>query len=139
MMCAMKRAILLPIASLFIAILSGAPNTDVGATLKIVKDDLLKDEYFYYVKGSVYNPNSDGVKNVVIRYYIWKKWMGQDGHGSAIKETGGLVSAMIKYLPPKQSVDFTATSHNAPVMTRESGSVPDPIEAEITADWDRDN
>jgi hypothetical protein len=90
-----------------------------------------------FVSGSIYNPNSEGVSNVVIRYYIWKKWMGKDGHGSVIKETGGLVSGTIKYLPPKQTVDFTAASRNAPVMTPESGLLPDPISAEITAEWDR--
>jgi hypothetical protein len=107
-----------------------------GSTLRIVKDALVKDDTFYSVKGSIYNPKDDGVKNVVIKYYIWKKYMGKDGYGSAIKETGGLVSVSIKYLPPKQTVDFTATSRNAPVMTPESGLVPDPISAEITAEWD---
>lgn len=114
-----------------------------GSTLKIVNDDLIKVDNgdcrgcLYAVKGSIYNPNDEGVKNVVINYYIWKKWMGQDGHGLIIKETGGLVSATIKYLPPKKVVDFVATSGNAPVMTRESGLLPDPINAEITADWDQ--
>jgi len=54
-------------------------------------------------------------------------------YGSLIKETGGLVTASIKYLPPKQTVDFTATSHNAPLQI---GLTPDPISAEITAEWD---
>lgn len=113
-----------------------------GSTLRIVNDKLVKVNdgdcrgCLYAVEGSIYNPNNDGVKNVVIKYYIWKKRMGKDGHGSVIKETGGLVSATIKYLPPKQTVDFTATSHNAPVMTAESGLLPDPISAEITADWE---
>ena len=113
-----------------------SPRKPAGSTLRIVKDALLQNDTFYIVKGSIYNPNNDGVKNVVIKYYIWKKWMGKDGHGSAIKETGGLVSATIKYLPPKQTVDFTATSHNAPVMTPESRLLPDPISAEITAEWE---
>ena len=107
-----------------------------GPTLRIVKDTLIDSDNFYIVKGNIYNPNNDGVKNVVIKYYVWKKWMGKDGHGSAIKETGGLVSAKIKYLPPKQTVDFVANDGTAPVMTPESGLVPDPISAEITADWD---
>jgi hypothetical protein len=119
-----------------------APPRPAGSTLKIVNDNLVKVDdgdcigCLYAVKGSIYNPNSDGVKNVVVRYYIWKKWMGKDGHGSAIKETGGLVSATIKYLPPKQTIDFTATSHDAPVMAETSGLVPDPINAEVTAEWD---
>jgi len=111
-------------------------------SLKIVNDSLVKVDYgdcagcLYGVKGSVYNPNDTGVKNVVIRYYIRKKWMGQEGHGSLAKETGGLVSATIKYLPPKQTVDFSATSRNAGVRSQASGVIPDPISAEITADWD---
>jgi hypothetical protein len=113
-----------------------------GSTLRIVNDNLVTVDdgdcrgCLYAVRGSVYNPNSDGVKNVVINYFIWKKWMGKAGHGLAIKGTGGLVSATIKYLPPKQTVEFTATSRNAPVMTRESGQVPDPISAEISAAWE---
>jgi hypothetical protein len=120
-----------------------APTKTAGSTLKIVNDNLVKVDdgdcvgCLYAVKGSVYNPNNDGVKNVVVRYYIWKKWIGKDGHGSAIKETGGLVSATIKYLPPKQTVDFMATSHYAPVMTQKSGLVPDPISAEVTGEWDQ--
>jgi hypothetical protein len=106
-----------------------------GSTLRIVQDAFVVNGYFYDVKGSVYNPNNDAVKNVVIKYYIWKKLMGKDGHGPVPKETGGLVSATIKYLPPKQILGFTATSQNAAVMTPESGS-PDPINAEISADWD---
>jgi hypothetical protein len=105
--------------------------------LKIVKDTLLESGNFYFVRGVVYNPNSRAVKNVVIRYFIWKKWMGRDGHGSVIKDTGGLVRATIKYIPPKQSVDFATDSGNAPVMTVESGLVPDPLDAEITAEWDK--
>jgi hypothetical protein len=113
-----------------------------GETLKIVNDNLIKVDdgdcrgCLYNVKGSIYNPNDEGVKNVVIRYYIWKKWMGKDGHGLGIKKLGGLVSATIKYLPPKQTVEFTAVSRYAPVMTRESGLLPDPINAEITAEWE---
>jgi len=106
--------------------------------LKIIKDDLLERGNFYFVKGVVYNPNNQPVKNVEIRYYIWKKWMGQDGHGTVIRDTGGLVQSTIRYIPPKQSVEFTTTGGtNAPVMTIESGKLPDPLNAEITAEWDR--
>jgi hypothetical protein len=118
-----------------------AERKAAGSTLRIVNDNLVKVNdgdcinCLYTVKGSVYNPNSDGVKNIVIRYYIWKKWMGKEGNAS-MTVTGGLVTATIKYIPPKQTVDFTATSRNAPVMTPASGKVPDPISAEITADWD---
>ena len=107
-------------------------------TLKIVKDTLLEFDNFYFVKGVVYNPYNHPVKNVVLNYYIWKKWMGREGHGLVIKETGGLVTANIKYIPPKQSVEFTASGDNtAPVMTPESGLLPDPLDAEISAEWDK--
>lgn len=118
--------------------LSNTPprQKDSQPQLKIVKDELREAGNFYYVTGVVYNPYERGVKNVVIKYYIWKKWMGRDGHGSVIKETGGLVKAELKYLPPKQSVEFTATGGDAPVMSKESGLEPDPLSAEITAEWD---
>jgi hypothetical protein len=42
--------------------------------------------------------------------------------------------AKIKYIPPKQTVEFTTTpTDNAPVQVRVD---PDPISAEITAEWD---
>jgi hypothetical protein len=102
---------------------------------KIVQDSLQQRGNFYFVKGSVYNPNEKGLNNVVIKYYIWKKWMGKDGHGSRIKDTGGLVTAEIKYLPPKQTVDFVTNGEdNAPVMIHD---VPDPLEAEISGQLDQ--
>ena len=106
--------------------------------LKIIKDDLYERGNFYFVKGVIYNPNTKPVKNVEIMYYIWKKWMGKDGHGTVIRDAGGLVQTTIKYIPPKQSVEFTASGGtNAPVMTVESGLLPDPLDAQITAEWDR--
>src|ERR1700677_410303 len=73
---------------------------DEGITLRIVKDELVERGGWYSVKGSVYNPNSKAVKNVVIRYYVWKKFMGHDdiNRGSIVKQTGGLCTATIKYL-----------------------------------------
>ncbi len=132
--------VLLVLVAMVVSTVRGGDNQQpsrklAGSTLRIVNDKLVKvndgdcRDCLYAVEGSIYNPNNDGVKNVVIKYYIWKKWMGEDGHGSIIKETGGRVSATIKYLPPKQTVDFTASSHNAPVMTLESGLLPDPISA----------
>jgi hypothetical protein len=119
-------------------VISGTPSAKgAGPTLKIVKDDLYERNDRYFVKGTVYNPNARAVKDVTIHYYIWKKWRGQEGHGSIIKNTGGLVEVTIKYIPPKSSVDFEATSDNAPVMTVESGLRPDPLAAEITANWDQ--
>jgi hypothetical protein len=119
-----------------------AARKSAGSTLRIVNDQLIEVDKgdcrgcLYAVKGSIYNPNIDGVRDVVVRYYIWKKWMGKDGYGSIIKDTGGLVSATIKYLPPRQTVDFVATSQNAGVMGSKSGLLPDPISAEITAKWE---
>ena len=111
---------------------SPAYSKDAGSTLRIVRASLLENGNFYFVKGSIYNPNSMAVKNVVIKYYVWKKWMGQDGYGLRIKQTGGLVLANIKYLPPKQTVEFTATGgNNAPVMVLQSGLMPDPLNAEM--------
>lgn len=122
-----------PVASPSLALAKEKPPA-----LKIVKDTLLELGDFYFVKGVVYNPYNRPVKNVVVNYYIWKKWMGRDGHGLVIKETGGLVTANIKYMPPKQSVEFTASGDNtAPVMTPESGLLPDPLDAEISAEWDK--
>jgi hypothetical protein len=132
------------ISLIAVGLLAGMLNSSaVGAEKqpkpvpKIVQDALLENGNFYFVRGSVYNPSAKGMKNVVIRYFIWKKWMGQDGHGQRIKDTGGLVVAEIKYIPPKQTVEFRALGNDsAPVMTPESGLLPDPLNAEITAEWD---
>jgi hypothetical protein len=119
---------------LLLTVVPSAPSQDKSPTLKIVQDSLAERGNFYYIKGSIYNPYEKGVKNVVIKYHIWKKWMGKDGHGLLIKETGGLVESQLKFLPPKQTVEFTATGgDNAPVMVHD---MPDPIEAEISAEWD---
>jgi hypothetical protein len=104
-----------------------------ASTLKIVKDGLFKQGSFYLVKGSIYNPNAKAVKNVVIRYYIWKKFIGHDDRGSIVKQGGGLVIARINYLPPKQTVEFT-TDDGAPVYVDVE---PEPLKAEITAEWDQ--
>jgi len=59
--------------------------------------------------------------------------------GSSFLTTqGGLVESTIKFIPPKQSVEFTTAGNgNAPAMTVESGVVPDPLDAKISAEWDR--
>lgn len=136
--CTIVSSLLLPLLA-FTALSEKAKSIKEAAPqLKIIKDDLLKSDGFYFVKGTVHNPSDKPVKNVVIRYYVWKKWMGKEGHGTSIRDTGGLVSANIKYIPPKQSVDFAATGgDNAPVMTPESGLLPDPLDAEITVEWDK--
>jgi hypothetical protein len=108
---------------------------DAGTTLKIVKDSLSDAGDFYVVQGAIYNPNNRGVKNVVIKYYIWKKFMGQDDakRGSLVKRTGGLTMAKINYLPPKQTVEFTTSDSSA---VKYLDVKPDPLSAEITAEWD---
>jgi hypothetical protein len=136
--CRMFRASLLFLSLLILIVFSAPAFAKVKSpTLKIIKDGLFELNNYYFVKGTVYNPSAKAVKNVVIKYYIWKKWMGQEGHGYIIRDTGGLVTATIKYIPPKTSIEFTASSRNAPVMTLESGLLPDPLEAEITAEWDK--
>jgi hypothetical protein len=112
-----------------------------GPTLRIVNDTLVKVDHgdchgcLYAVKGSIYNPNSEGVKNVVIKYFIWKKFMGKTDakRGRAVAETGGLVTARIKFLPPNQTIDFLANEGIAPVY---ADVEPNPINAEIAAGWD---
>jgi hypothetical protein len=113
-----------------------------GSTLRIVNDELIKVNHgdcqgcAYAVKGSIYNPNNDGVKNVVISYRIWKKFMGKEDakRGEVVRANGGLVVARIKYIPPKQTVDFLANEGIAPVYR---DIEPDPINAdEIIADWE---
>ncbi len=117
-----------------------APS-DAPPALKIIQDSLQKQgEYSYLVKGTVYNPHDKAVKNVVIKYYIWKKYMNCTPLIGQCKrlQTGGLVTANLKYLPPKQSVDFTATQESASCCADQlPNEVPDPLSAEITADWDQ--
>ncbi len=112
-----------------------ASAKNAGATLRIVKDSLSDSEEFYVVKGAIYNPNNRGVKNVVIKYYVWKKFMGHDDvkRGSIVKETGGLTIAKINYLPPKQTVEFTTSDSSA---VKYMDMKPDALNAEITAEWD---
>ena len=96
----------------------------------IVNDQLMEtpDGFHYRVIGKVYNSSDKALVNVSIVYNIWKK---NYPNGSLVKGTDGQVSAHIKYLPPKQMVDFVATG-NAPVIT---SSEPEPIEAEIAAEF----
>jgi hypothetical protein len=118
-----------------------AKASDAPPVLKIIQDSLQKQGgYSYLVKGTVYNPHDKAVKNVVIKYYIWKKYMNCTPVIGQCKrlQTGGLVTANLKYLPPKQSVDFTATQESASCCADElPNEVPDPLMAEITAEWDQ--
>jgi hypothetical protein len=112
--------------------------------LKIIQDSLHQQgEFSYFVKGTVYNPHDKAVKNVVIKYYIWKKYMGRsceplDGQCGRL-QTGGVVTATLKYLPPKLPVDFTATqeSANCCADVLPHNEMPAPLVAEITAEWDQ--
>lgn len=141
----MTRPSLVIMALLLVAMALDAPAQQRKPTakaapapaLKIIQDSLHQANDRYFVKGTVYNPHDKPVKNVVINYYIWKKYMGKENSrmGSLIRDTGGLVTANIKFIPPKQSVDFTATGCCAIVMVPESGIIPDPINAEMTAEW----
>jgi hypothetical protein len=119
-----------------------APRKPAGKTLRIVNDKLVKVNHGdcigcrYAVKGSIYNPNDVGVKNAVISYRVWKEFMGKDDakRGRAVKETGGLVVARIKYIPPKQTVEFLADEGDAPVYV---DIEPKPVDVEeVTADWE---
>jgi hypothetical protein len=119
-----------------------ASRKPAGETLRIVNDKLVRVNdgdcvgCRYGVKGSIYNPNDVAVKNVVISYRIWKKFMGKEDvkRGSIVKENGGLVVARIKYIPPKQTVEFLADEGVAPVYRDVE---PDPVSVEkITGDWD---
>ena len=95
----------------------------------IVSDQLMEslDGFHYRVIGKVYNSSDKALVNVSIVYNIWKKYYP---NGSLVKGKDGQVSAHIKYLPPKQMVDFVATG-NAPLV---SSSEPEPIAAEIMAE-----
>ncbi len=107
-----------------------ATSNSASGAAHIVTDQLMEspDGFHYRVVGKVYNSSDKALVNVSIVYNIWKK---NYPNGSLIKQTDGQVSARIKYLPPRQIVDFVATG-GAPIFT---SSEPEPIEAEITAEF----
>jgi hypothetical protein len=118
-----------------IMLLSPVHAEDAKPSVMIVKDALVEKDGNYSIEGVAYNPNAKAVKNVVITYRVWKKWLGQEGHGNAVKEKGGLLSATVKAIPPKQSTEFKATGgNNAPVI---EGQTPEKLEAEISAEWSK--
>jgi hypothetical protein len=82
----------------------------------------------YQVVGKIYNSSDKALADVVIVYRVWK---GHYPNGyQLVDSAAGRVFARIKYLPPKQTVDFIATGM-APVWP---STQPDPIDApEITA------
>jgi hypothetical protein len=96
----------------------------------IVTDQLTEspDGFHYRVIGKIYNSSDKALVNVYIVYNIWKN---SYPNGSIVNGTDGQVSARIKYLPPKQVVDFVAAGY-APIF---STSEPKPIEAEIMAEF----
>jgi hypothetical protein len=71
------------------------------------------------------------MKNVAIKYYLFKSYKGDPKAGLLVQTTGGLVEAQLRYLPPKTPIQFTAFSENAPT----GGRKPE-LEPEITAEWD---
>jgi hypothetical protein len=105
-------------------------RTAASKAAHIVTDQLMEspDGFHYRVIGKVYNSSDKALVNVTIVYNIWKK---NFPNGSLVIGTDGQVSARIKYLPPKQMVDFVAIG-NAPLI---SSSEPEPIEAEIMAEF----
>ncbi len=96
----------------------------------IVNDQLMEsqDGFHFRVVGKIYNSSDRALVNVYIVYNIWKKYYP---NGSLVKQTDGQVSARIKYLPPRQMVDFVAAGE-APIF---SSAQPEPIQAEITAEF----
>jgi hypothetical protein len=130
-----NSARLIPALLAAVVFMAAAPAraADEQPSVMIVKDALAEKAGFYRVEGVVYNPNTKPVHNVVIKYRVWKKWQGQDGHGAAVKDNGGLLTATVKSIPPKQSTEFVASGgNNAPVV---AGETPEPLKADITADW----
>ena len=102
--------------------------------LKIVKHELYTKGNYYKVKGSIYNPYDQACKNVKIKYFIWKELIGGDKvKYGLITTSGGLISAQIEYLPPKNTVEFETSIGKAPIYINMS---PNPISAEIEAEWD---
>jgi hypothetical protein len=98
---------------------------------RIIQETLFRQHDFYGIRGTAFNPTDRGMKNVVIKYYLFKSHMGKPNEGILVQTTGGLVEAQLRYLPPKIPVEFTAYSENAPT----GGRTPE-IEPEITAEWD---
>lgn len=105
------------------------PNA-ASKSAHIVSDKLVESANGedYQVVGKVYNSSDKALADVVIVYRVWKEHY-PNGY-QLVKPTAGTVLARIKYLPPKQTVDFVATGV-APVFP---SAQPDPIDApEITA------
>ena len=100
-----------------------------------MKDELVEVGYRYQVKGAIHNPSKYPMKDVKVRYLVWKKFKGvhDERWGPITERTGGEVLAEIKYLPAGQTVEFTAVG-TEPVQTY-TNTLPDPLEAEIEAKW----
>jgi len=100
-------------------------------TPRIIQESLFKQNTFYGIRGTVFNPSDRAMRNIVIKYYLYKSHVGKPNEGILVHDTGGLVEARVAYLPPKTPIDFIAYSENAPTGGRTLV-----ITAEITADWD---
>lgn len=117
-------------------LLLGACKPAKPPALQIVQDGLVKVDSSYQVVGEIINPTETAATDVTIRYEVWAKLKGSPRAGSVVRESGGLAVAKIKYIAPGQTVSFVAVGRDRiPVMTKESGLVPDPLKAEITATW----
>jgi hypothetical protein len=114
------------------AVTSSAPTSSPGTPMpRIIQETLFKQNMFYGVRGSVFNPTDRAMKNVIIKYYLFKSHMGKPNEGLLVQATGGLVEARVRYLPPHLPVEFVAYSENAPT----GGRTPE-VEPEITAEWE---
>jgi hypothetical protein len=112
------------------------PTTNIttptsNAIPRIIQESLFRQNDFYGIRGTVFNPTDRAMKNVTIKYYLYKSHMGKPNEGLVVHDTGGLVEARLAYLPPKTPIDFVAYSENAPT----GGRIPE-IASEITAEWD---
>ena len=81
------------------------------------------DGFSYRVVGKVYNSGDKALANVVIVYQVWKKYYP---NGFQLSGTKGQVMAHIKYLPPKQTIDFEATGTAPTFPSAEPGPLDDP-------------
>lgn len=115
--------------------IANAKLNDDKPQLKIVEQKLYRMGNFYNIKGKIYNPYDRACKNVIIKFYIWKNLKGVDRikYGSIVTESGGLVSAIFDYFPPKTMLDFETAGKNAPVYT---SMTPTNIVFEIEASWE---
>lgn len=98
--------------------------------LEIVKEDLWKHGYVYEVKGEIYNPRKEAVRNVRIEYEITFSNIREPGRRSSKHEKLGTLIDSIKYIPPGGKVEFLAVG-DVPTISDKSGCVCDDLKAKI--------